>query len=238
MWGKHDEIRADLRATWTALRAGGPVDEGIAARALDGVVDMIAKEEQIFLPLCRDALTEADWLEVQRKSLDYGYCLVAPARGWSPSGLLPLAAADPGEGAGLAGVLRTFTGTFDLQQLTALLEVLPLDLTFVDADDKVRYSSHGSGRVFDRDRAILGRDVRMCHPPHSVHVVEQILSDFRAGRASRAPFWITVRGRFVHIEYLALRDPQGAYLGCLEVTQDLTDKRALTGEQRLLAYGR
>jgi uncharacterized protein len=78
----------------------------------------------------------------------------------------------------------------------------------------------------------------MCHPPHSVHIVEQILADFRAGRESRAAFWITVRGRFVHIEYLALRGPDGAYLGCLEATQDLTAKRALVGEQRLLSYVR
>lgn len=238
MWGKHDEIRADLKATWQALRAGEPVDEAAASRALAGVVDMVAKEEQILLPLCRDVLGDGDWFEVQRQSLDVGYCLVAPTNDWAPSGLLPMASEDGGVAAGLDGVVRLFTGSLDLPQLTALLEALPLDLTFVDADDKVRYFSHGSGRVFDRDRAILGRDVRMCHPPHSVHVVERILADFRAGHESRAAFWINVRGRFVHIEYLALRDPQGAYLGCLEVTQDLTDKRALTGEQRLLAYGR
>jgi len=240
MWGRHDAIRADLKATWAALREGAPVDESVAERALAGVVDMIAKEEQIFLPLCRDTLTDGDWLEVQSQSLDTGYCLVAPTSDWAPSGLLPMAsAALEVASAGLSdGVLRLFTGSLTTPQLTALLEALPLDLTFVDADDTVRYFSHGSGRVFDRDRAILGRNVRMCHPPHSVHVVEQILSDFRAGRESRAAFWITVRGRFVHIEYVALRDPQGTYLGCLEVTQDLTAKRALEGEQRLLAYGR
>ncbi len=80
--------------------------------------------------------------------------------------------------------------------------------------------------------------LRMCHPPHGVHIVEQIMSDYRAGRASRTDFWIAVGERFVHIEYVALRDPQGAYLGCLEATQDLTAKRALKGEQRLLSYGR
>ena len=240
MWGKHDVIRADLKATWAALRDGAPVDAVVAERALAGVLDMIAKEEQIFLPLCRDTLTDADWLVVQQQSLDIGYCLVAPKSDWTPSGLLPMASG-PAEDAAASksdGVLRMFTGSLTAPQLTALLEALPLDLTFVDADYKVRYFSHGAGRVFDRDRAILGRDVRMCHPPHSVHVVEQILADFRAGRESRAAFWITVWGRFVHIEYVALRDPQGDYLGCLEVTQDLTAKRGLDGEQRLLSYGR
>ena len=236
MWGKHDEIRAHLKVTWAALREGAPVDEGEAERALAGVLDMIDKEEQILLPLCRDTLTDADWLEVQSQSLDIGYCLVAPTNDWAPSGMLPMASA-PAAAVPLSdGMLRMFTGSLTTAQLTALLEALPLDLTFVDADDTVRYFSHGAGRVFDRDRAILGRDVRMCHPPHSVHIVEQILADFRAGRESRAAFWITVRGRFVHIEYVALRDPNGAYLGCLEVTQDLTAKRALEGEQRLLSY--
>ena len=75
-----------------------------------------------------------------------------------------------------------------------------------------------------------------CHPPSSVDTVDRILAAFRAGTEDRAAFWIQMRGRFVHIEYVALRDGAGKYLGCLEVTQDLTEKRALTGEQRLLSW--
>jgi len=76
----------------------------------------------------------------------------------------------------------------------------------------------------------------MCHPPGSVHIVQKIIDDFKNGRASSAPFWIELRSKFIHIEYFALRDEDGNYLGTLEVSQDLTDKRALTGEQRLLSY--
>jgi hypothetical protein len=113
---------------------------------------------------------------------------------------------------------------------------MPFDLTFVDRDDTVRYFTQGRERIFSRSRAILGRKVQFCHPPSSVKVVEQILADFRSARHDRAAFWISMRERFIHIEYFALRDAEGGYLGCLEVSQDLTEKRALTGEQRLLSY--
>jgi DUF438 domain-containing protein len=134
------------------------------------------------------------------------------------------------------GFINMPTGNFTLQELTNVLNILPFDLTFVDKDDKVRYFSHGKKRIFDRSKAILMRDVRMCHPPHSVHIVEQIVSDFKSGKADSAPFWINLGGKFIHIEYFAVRDSEGNYMGTLEVSQDLTGLRALEGEQRLLNY--
>ena len=106
----------------------------------------------------------------------------------------------------------------------------------MDRDDTVRFFTQGPERIFARTRAILGRQVQYCHPPSSVHVVDRILEAFRAGERSEAAFWIQMKGRFVHIEYRALRDADGAYLGCLEVSQDLTGKRALQGERRLLSW--
>jgi DUF438 domain-containing protein len=128
------------------------------------------------------------------------------------------------------------TGALTPDQVRGLLQVLPVDVTFVDGDDRVRYFSEGPARIFARSRAILGRKVQHCHPPSSVGVVEQILSDFRAGRQDVAEFWIQLHGRFVHIRYFAVRDESRAYVGTLEVTQDLTPLRALQGEQRLLQY--
>jgi DUF438 domain-containing protein len=113
---------------------------------------------------------------------------------------------------------------------------LPVDLTFVDADDRVRFFSEGRNRVFPRAKAVIGRKVQHCHPPASVGVVNRILSDFRSGAQSVAEFWIEMRGRFVHIRYFAVRDESGAYLGTLEVTQDLTRERTLEGQRRLLEY--
>ena len=123
-----------------------------------------------------------------------------------------------------------------LDQLKAVFATLPVDVTFVDAEDRVRFFSEGQNRVFARPKAILGRLVQHCHPPGSVNVVERILDDFRSGRQSVAEFWIDFKGRFAHIRYFALRDDKGAYLGTLEVTQDLTHERSLQGERRLLAY--
>ncbi len=100
----------------------------------------------------------------------------------------------------------------------------------------MKFFSQGPDRIFTRNRAILGRDVRMCHPPSSVHVVEQILADFRSGKENSAAFWINFRERFIYIEYFALRGKNGEYLGTVEITQDLTDQKKLNGEQRLLSY--
>ena len=128
------------------------------------------------------------------------------------------------------------TGALSLEQLKGIFAVLPVDLTFVDAEDRVRYFSAGTERAFGRSRAILGRKVQHCHPPASVEVVERILADFRAGREHVCSFWLNFRGKFVFIRYFAVRGEQGEYLGTLEVAQDLTQERELQGERRLLQY--
>jgi len=123
-----------------------------------------------------------------------------------------------------------------LEQLIAIFSTLPVDLTFVDANDRVTFFSEGPSRVFARSRAIIGRLVQNCHPPRSVEVVDRILSDFREGRQNVAEFWIQFTGRFVHIRYFAVRSEAGRYLGTLEVTQDVGAIRTLEGERRLLQY--
>jgi hypothetical protein len=115
-----------------------------------------------------------------------------------------------------------------------VLNTIPFDVTFVDADDTVRYFSEGSERIFARTRAIIGRKVEYCHPPKSVAMVQKILADFREGRQTHAQFWIELGGKFLCIEYFALHDDDGTFLGTLEVSQDLTAKRALQGQRRLL----
>jgi len=143
--------------------------------------------------------------------------------------------ADPVETLG-AGVIVLPTGSLSLEHLKAMFAVMPVDLTLVGADDRVKFFSEGKDRVFARPLTIIGRLVQHCHPPSSVDVVERILGDFRSGRQDVAEFWIEMHGRFVHIRYFALRDEKQTYLGCLEVTQDLTRERTLQGERRLLQY--
>ncbi|MDX9777745.1 MAG: PAS domain-containing protein, partial [bacterium] len=105
-----------------------------------------------------------------------------------------------------------------------------------DKDDKVKYFSQGKERIFQRNRAILNRDVRLCHPPASAHIVDKIIEDFKSGKANSAPFWINMGGKMIHIEYFALRSEKGEYLGTLEVSQNISVYRELEGEQRILSY--
>lgn len=239
MWGKHDQIREALAAAREALAAAADATPGelaaMAAKllvpAVRGVDDMIMKEEQILFPMCMDTLTDLEWFEIHRQTPEIGFCLYDPQVEWTPRNIdVPAAAEAQGDG------VRMPSGMLSPAELTAILNTVPFDLTFVDADDKVKYFSQGAERIFDRNRAILGRDVRLCHPPSSVNIVDRIIEDFRSGRENNAPFWIQMHGKFIHIEYFAVRDPHGTYLGTLEVSQDLTAKRTLDGEQRLLSY--
>jgi hypothetical protein len=241
MWGKDDEVRGLLRDLEQALSAPLDADElalvgaTVVPAALDAVAEMIHKEERILLPMAASTLSEEEWGEVWTQSPEYGWCLVDPGVDYRP----PVAAASvarpvPADG---SNAIDFATGRLTVEQITGLFSRLPVDLTFVDADDRVRYFSSGPERIFARSKAVLGRKVQHCHPPKSVHLVEQILSDFRAGRQSVAEFWIQLGGKFVHIRYFAVRGEAGEYLGTLEVTQDLAPLRALTGERRILAYG-
>ena len=126
------------------------------------------------------------------------------------------------------------TGNLQLDQLIAIFSHLPVDLTFVDADEKVRFYSEGPHRIFPRTKSVIGREVVNCHPPKSMHIVQQILDDFRSGARTQADFWIDMCGMKISIRYYALHDEQGKYLGCLEVTQDITEFQQLTGQKRLL----
>lgn len=251
MWGKHDEARAKLKAAREALQALTRTDQEALADSIDlllrpaadAVAEMIYKEEQILFPMCLDSFTEGEWARIQAGSAEIGYSLFAPSAVWTPAPE-SLAAEGTAEraatalGTALTGRIQLPTGSFSLEELTAVMSTLPFDITFVDAEDTVRFYSEGRERVFERNLAVIGRKVQLCHPPKSMHIVQQILDDFRSGRQSRAPFWLTVGGKFVHIEYFALRNAAGDYLGTLEVTQDLTGKRQLTGDQRLLSYAK
>lgn len=126
------------------------------------------------------------------------------------------------------------TGSLELEQLLAIFEVLPVDLTFVDKEDRVRFYSEGQKRVFPRTRSVIGREVVNCHPPKSMYVVEQILNDFKSGTRKNADFWIDLKERKIYIRYFALHDNKGEYMGCLEVTQDITEIQNISGQNRLL----
>ncbi len=239
MWGKHDETRELLKGALEALGATDDITVEEAKTVIDLVLDpaskavddMINKEEEILFPMCLDTLRDEEWLQIERQSIEYGFCLFDPKVKWSPEGVeFEKTVSEK------IDKIQLPSGSFDVKELTAILNTIPFDMTFVDKDDKVKYFTQGRERIFARSRAILGRNVRQCHPPSSVHVIEKILDDFKSGKEDHTAFWITLKDRFIHIEYFALRGEEGEYLGTLEVSQELTEKRKLEGEQRLLQY--
>ncbi|HET7752625.1 MAG TPA: DUF438 domain-containing protein [Anaeromyxobacteraceae bacterium] len=240
MWGKDDEVRELLKSALAALReeevSGAELKllaDAVLEPALAALEGMIYKEENILFPMVLGLFTADEWGEIFRQSPEYGWCLVEPGTAYKPPVPRPVVGAVE---LPAAQAVQFPSGTLSFEQLLGIFASLPVDLTFVDRDDRVAFFSEGPDRVFARSRAIIGREVKHCHPPKSVHVVERILEDFKAGRQSVAEFWIELHGKFVHIRYFATRDAAGAYLGTLEVTQDLTRLRALQGERRLLEY--
>jgi len=131
-------------------------------------------------------------------------------------------------------IMLKFLKNLDYETLQEILDAMPVDITFVDAEDKVAYFNKLGKRIFARSTAAIGQPVQLCHPEKSVDRVNKILEDFKSGRRDVAEFWINYHGRLVHIRYFAVRDENGKYLGCLEVTQDITDIQKLSGEKRLL----
>lgn len=239
MWGKHDEIREKLKAAIEvvsvpesiSVEEAKTVTEMVLYPAVRAIPDMIMKEDEILLPMCMDKLSDDDWYAVYQQTMEFGYCLYDPLDEWKPEGITTSEVIYNTKNS-----IQLTTGSFSIGEMESLFKTLPIEITFVDKDDKVKFFSLGPDRIFTRNRAILGRDVRNCHPPSSVHVVDQILSDFKSGKENSAAFWITMKGRFIYIEYFAMRGKEGEYLGTIEFTQDLTHLRKLEGEQRLLSY--
>ncbi len=262
MWGKDDEVRGLLKSLHEAVAQEGVTSEAwgvmlsaVADPAFEAVTGMIFKEERVLLPMSLQTLTDVEWGEVWQQSPQFGWCLVDPDDGYRPptavtpdvsdkaaqelerSGLaLNIVPPSAGRVDPSANSIMFPTGALTLNQLKAIFSTLPVDMTYVDADDRVRFFSEGPNRVFIRPKAVIGRKVQHCHPPGSVHTVDKILDDFKSRRQDVADFWIEFQGRFVFIRYFALREDDGTYLGTLEVTQDLTRERQLTGERRLLQY--
>lgn len=255
MWGKHDQIREQLKECHKALQPGNITSKQellstivlVLGPTIEAIDSMIMKEEEILLPMCIEKFSEETWYQIYLETPVYGYCLYDTRVEWTPSPEV----AQKMQGNSVTGSsetsfnmeyqqgspVRLSSGSFNITELEALFLSLPIDITYVDANDKVKFFSHSPNRVFERNRSIIGRDVRLCHPPGSVNIVEQILVDFKSGKENKAAFWMSnFMGRFVYIEYTALRGKENEYLGVIEVTQDITELRKLEGDQRLLSY--
>ncbi len=237
MWMEHDSIRAIEKEIYALVdESDSCITEnsvGIAENAQrlhETLSSHFYKENNILFPTALNVITDDEWQVIMEEFDEVGYCCFTPGRRGvvrekTPGELSPTVS---------SGIVNFETGTLPVSTLETILNTLPIDITFVDADDKVRYFSGSEERIFVRSRAVLGREVQLCHPQKSVHMVNQILEEFREGSRDSAVFWIEIAGRMIYIRYLAVRDVNGKYLGCLEVTQDITDIRKIEGQKRLL----
>jgi len=234
MWGVDDAIRGAIKeAKQYLIDYNGNVEQVIACieQVSREVSEMIFKEEHILLPMALDKLTEDEWVSIARESDQIGFCLIDPEHEWKPD-RQPLPVQSTEE---RSGYIHLETGILSVQQLELMMNHLPVDLTFIDENDVVRYFSHGKERIFARTKAVIGRTVQNCHPPQSVHVVEELLRDFKAGVKDIEDFWIPLKDQFIYIRYFAIRDQEGKYMGTLEFTQNIKPIQALEGQKRILS---
>jgi len=238
MWMEHDKIREIKKGLYRVVETCQDVPFKEFAQELEAsalaLVEMLNghfyKENNILFPTALQVIPEGEWKDIRRQFDELGYCCFTP-----DTAVGKVIATETAKSAATAeGAVAFETGSLSPLEVEAIFNNLPVDITFVDKDDRVRYFSQSSERIFPRTKAVIGRTVQQCHPQKSVHVVNQILDDFRSGKRNMAQFWINLKGRLVYIRYFAVRDAKSGYLGCLEVTQDITDIKKIEGEKRLL----
>ena len=232
MWSIDSDIRKSVRTLRELLALETPVMPELN-RELGKYYflahGMVFKEELVVYPLATETVPAKEFDELRRASFDLGFAFIE-----TPECPAEKTHADVPAGPD-SGMLNLETGTLTQKQLIRMLNTLPVDMTLIDETDTVVYFSNPKDRLFSRSRAVIGRTVQNCHPPESVHMVNKLLEAFRNGGKNKESFWITHGSRFVLIQYFAMRDPDGTYRGCLEVSQDATDIRTLTGEKRLIS---
>jgi len=249
MWAVHDQIRDHIKVLKASID-GGKLDQvkQISVKLTGAILDMIYKEEQILFPMALEKLSEAEWVEIRNGESEIGYAFVKPGEEWKPEtedkseptsdvnqgGMMDLK--DLPDALAKNTRLPLDVGALTLEQINVMLKTLPIDVSFVDEHDEVRYYSGTEDRIFPRSPGVIGRQVKNCHPPKSVHIVERIVAEFKAGSKDSAEFWIQMNEKFLHIRYFAMRDADGNYRGTLEVSQDVTGIRKLEGQNRLLDW--
>lgn len=239
MWGVDDEIRYQIKEARQCLKEqkeNRDKTAEIIEAAVSRVEEMIFKEENILFPMVLETLAEDEWLKIAKESPELGFCLYEPKVEWKPVKVnVENKVQEKGEEPASEGYFRFETGILSGPEMEAMLDTLPVDITFVDKDGAVKYFTQGKDRIFPRTKAIIGRQVQNCHPPASVHIVEKIVEDLKSGKKDYEDFWIRMKDRYVLIRYFAVRDKNGNFLGTLEFTQDIAPIQAITGEKRLMS---
>lgn len=220
MWGVDDEIvheLSDISRSWNAETAAELTPR--LEKTISRIREMVYKEEQILFPLCQKNFDKNTWYEVYRDLPDFGWAFIASAPKWLDGEVWEKLegkreAAAPAED----GYVTLPTGRLTVSQLEIILKLLPVDLTFVDAEDHTQFFTN-EGKVFARPLSCLGREVWSCHPPRVQPIVRSLIADFKAGTRDRMDVWMPKEGVPTHVQYLAVRAEDGSYQGALEIVQ-------------------
>ena len=232
MWSFHDDIRRNLKRAINQLTDNSAFDLKLINRfAGDLFFNIYAvkfREERILFPLVEERIS-ADVLNgLLTESMEIGFPYFQPEK---------LVVSENKKNVSYNNEVDLGTGSLSVEQIKLLFNHLPVDITFVDENNKVRYFSTPKKRIFPRTNSVIGRDVHNCHPPESVHVVEKIVESFRNGEKDVASFWINMKTERLLIQYFAVRDANGNYKGVVEVSQEISEIQNLKGEKRLLDWG-
>jgi len=242
MWSIHDDIRRVQKHLVSELQSSF-IDLKLINRLLGDLFffmyAIISREEYLLFPVALNAVSDELWDEMNKQSHEIGFSFIEAPE------FIKAEKKSVKKTIGMKGrefdvdqlgdtLLNFETGLMTLKQAMMLLNYLPVDITMIDENDRVCFFSNPKERFFPRSKAIIGRTVQNCHPPESVHVVDDLVKAFKSGDKDSESFWIQMKGRFILIQYFALRDEDNAYKGCIEVSQDVTDIRELDGEKRLI----
>lgn len=239
MWSFHDNLREQFRLIQYYLKMNNLEKININTPFLvNGIDRLMQMEEAVLFPNALELLTEADWIEMRKGEEEIGWMLAETPVAYPAQEYI-----HPSEdftkreiSFSLENTAHYDEGYMTVEQVNLLFKTLPLDLTYVDENDKVIFYNRGEERVFTRSAGIIGREVKFCHPPKSVGTVLKILDEFRKGTKNESSFWINYKGRLIYIRYFAVRDANKNYKGVIEMSQDITDIKNIEGEKRLLDW--
>ncbi|WKV12951.1 DUF438 domain-containing protein [Marivirga harenae] len=237
MWSFHDNLRDQfcLLRKYYEAREFAKLDENIHY-LLNGINNLMAVEQTVLFPNALNTLEEQDWKEMQTGEEEIGWM---PNCGPEKS-VKYIHPSQDNTARDLSFAPKEShhfdEGYMTVEQVNLLFRTIPIDLTYVDENDKVIFYNLGEDRVFARSAGIIGREVKFCHPPKSVGTVLKILEEFRKGSKNEASFWINFKGRTVYIRYFAVRDQHKNYKGVVEMSQDITEIKDIKGEKRLLEW--
>jgi len=243
MWGKHDEIRAMLKELGNIIekKEWKQVNDQVN-RVILAIKKLMFLEEKILFPTSARKLNNLEWAKIKNGESAIGYAWVTPSNLWDAEIAKAMSSAEKQPMATSVdktpkdNAIKLSEGRLTPEQIDLMLKRLPFDITYVDENDQVRYYSNTPVRLFPRSPAIIGREVQKCHPPKSVHIVNDIVAKFKAKEKDVAEFWIQLNGKFIHIRYFPVYDDAGNYKGVIEVSQEISQIKALEGQRRLLDW--